>query len=245
MTGSVAGTDAASTGATRTQAASTHAAMASPVRRRIISLLEQAAAGPGPAAVDAHELAARLGLHVTTIRFHLGVLERAGLVSAVPARRSTAGRRRLVFSVSGSSEPAAVRRTPYLVLSALLAQRLGRSASARRIKALQIGADWGRALPVSTVPAQSGGQAVESLSAALDQLGFGPSLDSGEHQFRLELHECPFRELAREHPEVVCSMHLGLMQGLLERSGWPGMDMSLESFVEPDLCLAHLAERAD
>jgi hypothetical protein len=47
------------------------------------------------------------------------------------------------------------------------------------------------------------------------------------------------RDLARDHPEVGCAMHLGLLQGLLARSpARPAMRAELEPFVEPELCIA-------
>lgn len=49
------------------------------------------------------------------------------------------------------------------------------------------------------------------------EAGFEPAVDVGSHT--VALHRCPFRELAAEHPDVVCGMHLGLLTGLLEQIG--------------------------
>jgi predicted ArsR family transcriptional regulator len=43
---------------------------------------------------------------------------------------------------------------------------------------------------------------------------------------------------------VVCPIHLGLMQGALEAWNAPVTVDRLEAFVEPDLCLAHIAPAA-
>ena len=57
----------------------------------------------------------------------------------------------------------------------------------------------------------------------------------------IELHACPFRDVALEHSEVVCGVHLGLIQGALDQMHTSPFTVRLEPFVSPGLCLAHLA----
>jgi predicted ArsR family transcriptional regulator len=54
------------------------------------------------------------------------------------------------------------------------------------------------------------------------------------------LNHCPFRETAQDHPDIVCSIHLGLMQGLLAELDAPVGVKRLDPFVTPRLCVAHL-----
>ncbi len=56
---------------------------------------------------------------------------------------------------------------------------------------------------------------------------------------QISLHACPFRAVAREHPDVVCAIHLGLLRGSLERLG-ARVSSRLRPFVEPDLCVAEI-----
>lgn len=75
--------------------------------------------------------------------------------------------------------------------------------------------------------------------------------DHGEHswisnlrallQVPIPLRHCPFQNLAEQHGEVICSVHLGLMQGALTAMRAPVTVDRLDPFVEPDLCVAHLA----
>jgi len=44
---------------------------------------------------------------------------------------------------------------------------------------------------------------------------------------------------------VICSLHLGLMRGALERMRAPVTADRLDPFVEPSLCVARLTERED
>lgn len=99
------------------------------------------------------------------------------------------------------------------------------------------------------------GGAVDRVVVLLDDVGFAPrvrptastALESHGAGARpvaetvIELHQCPFREVAREHSEVVCNVHLGLIQGALDQMQAPPLAVRLEPFVRPGLCVAHLA----
>ena len=77
----------------------------------------------------------------------------------------------------------------------------------------------------------------------MEELGFAPQAVADGSQYRLCLHQCPFREVAQRHQDVVCSLHLGLMQGALAQMRAPVTADRLEPFAEPSLCIAHLTAR--
>jgi predicted ArsR family transcriptional regulator len=58
------------------------------------------------------------------------------------------------------------------------------------------------------------------------------------------MRRCPFHDLAEAHGQVVCRVHHGLISGALAELGSTLEVESLEPFVRPDLCIAHLAARA-
>ena len=71
----------------------------------------------------------------------------------------------------------------------------------------------------------------------LDELGFAPDADQGERSAgsrgrTLRLRTCPMLESAREHPEVICRVHQGLVEGALG-----GADVTLLPFAEPGACV--------
>jgi predicted ArsR family transcriptional regulator len=57
---------------------------------------------------------------------------------------------------------------------------------------------------------------------------------------RFDLWRCPFLDLARARPEVVCAVHLGLAQGVLGRVGGPLRADRLVPFAGPRHCELHL-----
>jgi predicted ArsR family transcriptional regulator len=48
------------------------------------------------------------------------------------------------------------------------------------------------------------------------RLGFDPAVVSGDSGATLAFAHCPFRALAEAHPDLVCSLHRGLVEGLVE-----------------------------
>lgn len=103
--------------------------------------------------------------------------------------------------------------------------------------------------PTAVAVAASGPQSTREQLAPVIRLlreyGFAPELS--EDASTIELRHCPFRELATELPEIVCSAHLGLIQGALDRIGPEVKATRILPFVQPDLCRAHLtgAQGAD
>ena len=112
-------------------------------------------------------------------------------------------------------------------------------------KALAAGRAWGRKLDSSleAVPADpaSADDAIDHLVNMLDELGFAPERRAAGGEQQVGLRHCPFLELAENRTAVVCPVHLGLMQGAMEAWGAPVSVDRLDAFVEPDLCVAHLA----
>ena len=88
--------------------------------------------------------------------------------------------------------------------------------------------------------------AARQVTGLFTAMGFDPELteptDGGAREIRLR--GCPFRAAARTHPEVICSVHLGLLRGTLTRLGAPPTAAGLRPFVEPELCVAHLSPAA-
>ena len=92
--------------------------------------------------------------------------------------------------------------------------------------------------------ASSKTQAITELVDILDDLGFEPEPAAGRRTSEIRLRHCPFQDLAERHGEVICSLHLGLMQGALGAMRAPVTVDRLDPFVEPDLCVARLAPAA-
>ena len=217
----------------------THRALSSRVRTRMLAVLRD------EPDLDAASLAERLQLHVNTVRTHLNVLEEAGLVRPVVEERDRPGRPRLLYRAAARpNDGAATGDTDgYRFLAGVLASYLGATSEDTATAAEQAGTAWGRYVvdappPFSPVTPDD---AVDRLVAMLEQYGFAPELDDSDPAApRLLLRRCPFLDVAREHQEVVCSVHLGLMRGALDEMGVEVEAQDLIPWAEPDVCVSHL-----
>src|ERR1019366_9382343 len=97
--------------------------------------------------------------------------------------------------------------------------------------------------PSMAYQAVEGGGAIERLAATLEEIGFAPEAAADGTRYQLRLRQCPFREVAEGHQDVVCQLHLGLMQGALDQMRAPVTADRLQPFAEPSLCIAYLATR--
>jgi predicted ArsR family transcriptional regulator len=211
-----------------------HAALASPMRQRLLELLR---ARDTP--TDVHQLAQSVGLHVTTVRFHLEVLRRAGLVVRRPQPQPRTGRPRTLYApVSAKADQMA---TGYQGLAALLATHLSDTAEGRAARAEEAGLAWAEQLvPAAPQTELTVSDAARHMSGLFAEVGFDPELTTVSTGWQITLRACPFRAVARQHPEVVCGVHAALLRGSLDRLG-VSTTSRLVPFVEPELCLAQLA----
>ncbi len=196
-------------------------------------------------ALDATELAERLGLHSNTVRAHLDVLRRAGLVRADREKRSMPGRPRIVYEPVPGAMPSD-QFAGYRLLAHILSSYLAGSSPDPSAAAVEAGQVWGRYLVEGPAPFRkiSAEEARRRVIKLLADLGFAPELVQEAEEDQILLHHCPFGDLATSHPEITCSVHLGLMRGALAELGAPLEVRNLQPFVKPSLCVATLARSA-
>lgn len=205
-------------------------------RRDIILRLLRTSAEPRSIASVADEL----GVHPNTVRFHIDALLRAGRVDQVLGDSAGRGRPPILFRASRRMDPAGP--TNYRLLASILTGYVARSADAVGIAA-ELGRSTSPALVESFAqrPTPSKTRAVTELVELLAELGFEPEPADGPRAREIRLRHCPFQNLAEKQGEVICAVHFGLMQGALTAMRAPVTVDRLDPFVEPDLCVAHLA----
>ncbi len=210
--------------------ASLHRALADERRVRIVAELREA-----PDGLDAHELARRLGLHANTVRWHLAILADAGFVLSHPGARTTRGRPRIVYTLSGSA--GAGERENYRLLATILTGTLSELEAGSAL-AIEAGRAWGRYLVRRPPPhvRVSAADAIRDVADLLAAQGFQP--EAGPDEIRMR--HCPFRDLAETGAGIVCAVHQGLISGALTELGSELEVDRLDAFVEPDLCIARL-----
>ena len=199
-------------------------------------------------------LSAQIGQHSNTIREHLDRLSKGGLVLRTQAPAQGRGRPAWLYSAApavGSDHETA----EYAALASVLAAQIGRISAHPCADAIEAGRMWGRELVRGAQPGQAQGSGPtaspsavakrRTVVALLDALGFAPSTDTRVSVVRLR--RCPLLEAAHRNPEVVCSVHLGLVRGALEELGAdPGHTevIALQPFSEPGACRLDMFARS-
>ena len=180
-------------------------------------------------------LAQSAGQHPNTVREHLDALVEAGLATRERAESSGRGRPAWLYAATHVEQPV-VRE--YAGLATALAMQLARTSPHPREDAVEAGRVWGEQLAAARQAPSSPAGARREVVDLLGDLGFAPAADSRVQTVRL--HQCPLIAAAREEPEVVCSVHLGIVRGALETWDTRSEETSLVPFAEPGACLLHL-----
>lgn len=178
-----------------------------------------------PEGLDASTVADRVGLHPNTVRWHLGRLADDGLVRSAPVQRGARGRPSVVYRLT--AEGVASGRDEYRLLATMLTAAVAADPNGPA-RAYETGLAWGSHLSEAEPGAD--------VATLLDREGFAAE-QSGD---RIEMRRCPFYELAERDPQVVCTLHHGIIDGALSEMGSAQRVERLDPFVEPTLCIAYL-----
>jgi len=179
-------------------------ALGDSTRHAIFRLIAQSHGG-----VDVSSLTYALDLNHNTVRQHLGKLVDAGLVTRRPAPVIGRGRPRQLYEVHPGIDSRWEAGGPYLRLSLLLVEII-RSGD----DPVEVGRRAGREAELRTRPDEN---VAGALGTAMARQGFDPAVEDHGEVLEFVLRTCPFAETAAADPETICSLHLGLAQGLAER----------------------------
>lgn len=165
------------------------------------------------------ELASTLDLHPNGVRRHLEQLQLAGLIRRDSVRQRR-GRPKDGWSLDPDARPGGEPPRGYEELGRWLARAIpARPDNLRDIEAT--GRMIGRELPDSGAAGDRSTSAsgLEDFERAVTWLGFAPRAqdaapDSGEVTYRLT--NCPYRQAVQENQPVICTLHKGILSGLLE-----------------------------
>jgi predicted ArsR family transcriptional regulator len=164
--------------------------------------------------VSVREMSRRLSLHPNTLRPHLRRLEEAGLVTHQVRKTTGVGRPQMLYE---ALEPTGDQRKDYRLLAEMLC---GMARTPREIaRAAELAREWGGYLvsqggpkPGVRLPARRN---LAVLRDAMARAGFDPRFRREGPAVEVSLRACPFRDLADDYRDLVCTMHRGLIEGML------------------------------
>jgi predicted ArsR family transcriptional regulator len=187
-----------------------------PTRRAIYGHLRLASG-----ALTATEVAEAFGLHRTVARAHLEKLGEVGLLVTATRRRAGGGRPAKTYALSGERLEIMLPPRRYERLSRQLLRLIDESLERDAATAAAFG--LGRAFGEETaadIAGNGNGHAAHmdprDVAVWMDQNGYEVTLsDDPSGTVILEVHNCVYKELAEEFPDIVCPFDRGTVCGML------------------------------
>ncbi|MDO5048845.1 MAG: helix-turn-helix transcriptional regulator [Actinomycetaceae bacterium] len=172
--------------------------------------------------VSIADLAEHLGGHPNASRRHLAHLESSGLITITTLKDNASGRPAKLYTVTDDGRRICASNTsedaPITVL-AHLAKHVAKEDDAEAV-AYEIGKQWGES---------EREQVLKNPQQALTRQGFAPVPTQNEGEY--DLLACPLLKVAKQTPQVICSMHRGYIDGAI-----PEAHTRLEPFATPRGC---------
>ena len=177
-----------------------------------------------PVPLTTADVAESLDLHPNTVRPHLERMRDVGLLTVEAVSRGAVGRPQHRYAVAPDA-PSLGLEPPAMPLLAGMLTGVAAVAGATPEDAAEIGRRQGAA----AAPVVAGDDdetaeertvtCVAALLTELDRLGFDPAVASDDEGTTVAFTHCPFAALAEAHPEIVCHLHRGIVEGLVEAVG--------------------------
>jgi predicted ArsR family transcriptional regulator len=180
------------------------------------------------------DIAETLGLHVNTVRPHLERMREVGLLDVQSDNRGSVGRPQHRYSLAADA-PSLGLEPPTFALLARMLLRAAAIAGTGPEDAADAGREQGR---IDGARA-AGRPCLAALVRELDRLGFDPATAANDDGATVGFAHCPFRELAEANPDLVCSLHRGLVEGFVDIVGGAEI-VAFRTLVDRDPCQVEL-----
>ena len=166
------------------------------------------------------EVAEALDLHPNTVRPHLERMRDVGLLEQQVESTGAVGRPQHRYSLSPDA-PALGLEPPVFPLLARMLVRMGALAQVAATEAVEAGREQGVVDAGAFDPSTP---CEDALVAQLDLLGFDPEIEGADGKVTVAFTHCPFRDLAQANPDLVCGLHRGMVEGLVDTLGGAEVD---------------------
>jgi predicted ArsR family transcriptional regulator len=216
-----------------TKAPEVHKALSDDTRYRLYRYIGLAARP-----VSVREMSRRLSLHPNTLRPHLHRLEEAELISREVRKTASVGRPQTLYSIAEVKDEEG---RDYRLLAEMLCGLVRGKRALEQAHGLA--SQWGAYMvaqggpkPGVRLPARRN---LAILQEAMARAGFDPRFRrTGTASIEVTLRDCPFRDLADDYRDLVCTLHRGLIEGML--SGLkPALSLQdFQPFAERGICRA-------
>lgn len=214
----------------------------SKARAKILALLSN-----GPCTVSS--LAVRTGQHENTIREHLDALVDEDLAVKYQSTEHLRGRPAWLYRLCDDRDQSRIGE--YAGLASALAGSIARTSAHPKVDAIEAGKTWARELvqQIEFAPDDTHRHVAKASAIAmrrnvislLERLGFAPK--ANVDLTKNKLTRCPLLDAARQYPDIICNVHLGIVRGSLDEIGADAHQINeaeLLPFAEPGSCILRM-----
>lgn len=193
-----------------------------------------------PVPLSTGEIADALDLHPNTVRPHLERMREAGLLDVETRAQGVVGRPQHRYSLAADAPSLGLEPAAFRLLARLVSGAAARAGLDEELVAA-IGREHGQLLAEGVRPAPNSRRAacVAVLEVRLAELGFDPATADDGGTVTVAFTRCPFQEVAEMYPEVVCHLHRGLVEGVVEAVGG-GRVQRFGTLADRDPCQVEL-----
>ena len=189
-----------------------------------------------PLPLSTAEIADVLDLHVNTVRPHLERMREVGLLDVRSEASGGVGRPQHRYSLAADAPALGLEPSPFPMLARVLLEA-AHEAGLEPGDLVEAGSGQGRADARAWA---ADADPIEALMVEQARLGFDPEVVDLDDGAVVAFAHCPFRALAEAHPDLVCSLHRGLVDGLVETLGGAAV-VRFHPLVDRTPCQVELA----
>ncbi|MEO7837200.1 MAG: helix-turn-helix domain-containing protein [Acidimicrobiales bacterium] len=183
------------------------------------------------------EVAESLELHPNTVRPHLERMREAGLLDVEVDNRGAVGRPQHRYAVAGDAPSLGLEPPGFPLMAGLLANVAAACDPGADVVAV-VGRRHGRHAARQR-SARGPTAVIAAVKAELAELGFDPVEQTAGAVTTIAFSRCPFRSLAESFPELVCHLHRGMVEGMVESLGGAAVER-FATVVDRDPCQVEL-----
>jgi predicted ArsR family transcriptional regulator len=175
--------------------------------------------------VTVQEIADKFSIHPNVARLHLSKLEDVNMLISETKKTGKGGRPSRLYRLSNEVIQLHFPYRDYQLLSKIMMQTMASLGEAGQKALFATGKRFGLELieqEMSKHPqigvTLSFDQKLDIIKSAATLAGLSPDFHTSEDKTKVyfQIFNCPFKEVAEEHMENVCQMHIQFLKGMFE-----------------------------
>ncbi len=163
------------------------------------------------------DVAEALELHPNTVRPHLERMRDVGLLDVAVDGKGSVGRPQHRYSLAADAPSLGLEPPAFPLMAGLLAN-VAASCGPDADAVAAVGRAHGRHAGAVHAAVDTG-SCVAAVRAEMADLGFDPVEETDGAITTIAFTHCPYQQLAEAFPELVCHLHRGVVEGMVEVLG--------------------------